>query len=65
VTAFVSNFKPGSPDRGNCNVVGAIELSCRPEDGTLWPIGWVSSWTDAEWRAMTAINEAGCMELTL
>ena len=65
VTALMSNFKPGSPDRGNCNVVGAIEFSCREEDGTLWPIGWVSSWTDAERRAMTAINEAGCVELTL
>ena len=59
VTAFVSNFKLGSPDRGNCDHIGALEFSCRNDDDTSTPIGWVSSWTDAERRAMTTIDDAG------
>ena len=59
VTAFVSDFKRGTPDRGHGDLVGAVEFSCQQADGTVSPIGWVSSWTDAERRTMTAIDTAG------
>jgi ATP-dependent DNA ligase len=59
VTAFVSDFKPGTPGRGNGELVGAVEFSCRQADGTVSPIGWISSWADAERRAMTTIDAAG------
>ncbi len=59
VTAFVSGFKPGTPDRGHGDLVGAVEFSCQQADGTASPIGWISSWTDAERRAMTAMDAAG------
>jgi bifunctional non-homologous end joining protein LigD len=63
VTAFVSNFKPGSPERGHSDLVGAVEFSCRQDGGTVSPIGWISSWTDTERRAMTTIDAAGRMGL--
>lgn len=59
VTAFVSNFKPGSPERGNSDLVGAVEFSCEQDGGVTCPIGWISSWTDAERRAMTTIDAGG------
>ena len=59
LTAIVSDFKPGTPDRGHGDLVGAVEFSCQQADGTVSPIGWISSWTDAERRAMTAMDAAG------
>src|SRR5581483_3020073 len=35
MTAFVSNFKPGTPDRGNRDLVGAVEFSCHHADGSV------------------------------
>jgi hypothetical protein len=55
----VSNFKLGSPERGHSDLVGAVEFSCPHDDGTASPIGWVSSWTDAERRKMTTIDGEG------
>jgi len=63
VTAFVSNFKPGTPDRGHGGLVGAVEFSCQHADGTVSPIGWSSSWTDVERQAMTAMDTAGRVDL--
>jgi ATP-dependent DNA ligase len=52
IEAFVSGFKPGSPNRGHSHLVGAVEFSVM--NGTKSkPIAWVSNLTDAERRAMT------------
>jgi hypothetical protein len=59
VKGFVSDFKPGTPERGNGGLVGALEFSCQDADGTTSPIGWVSAWTDAERRAMTVTDSTG------
>lgn len=56
---FESGFKPGTPDRGNRELVGAMELSCQHPDGSVSPIGWISSWPEAERRAMTKRGTSG------
>jgi ATP-dependent DNA ligase len=48
VEAFVTGFKPGNPERGHGQCVGAVEFSVRQTDGTTKPIAWVSAWSDAE-----------------
>jgi ATP-dependent DNA ligase len=59
VEAFVTGFKPGTPDRGNGRLVGALEFSIAHADGTVAPVAWVSNWTDEEREAMTRADDAG------
>ncbi len=63
VEAFISGFKPGSPNRGNGHLVGAVEFSVRGPVGDTRPVAWVSSWTDDERRAMTHYDESGAVRL--
>jgi hypothetical protein len=59
VEADVTGFKPGTMGDGYENLVGAVEFGVRLSDGSVRPIGWVSSWTDSERRVMTQIDSAG------
>jgi ATP-dependent DNA ligase len=59
IEAFVIGSKPGSQGRGNQSLVGAVEFGVHLGDGSVSPIGWVSSWTDAERRAMTHLDPTG------
>lgn len=54
IEAVVTGFKPGTKGKGNERLVGAIEFSTIDGNSGAKPIGWVSSWTDAERQAMTA-----------
>ncbi len=53
IEAFVTGSKPGTPGRGNENLVGALEFSIRHADDSVRPVAWVSTWTDSERQAMT------------
>jgi ATP-dependent DNA ligase len=53
VEAVVTGFKPGTADRGNAHLVGAVEFSVLSAGGPARPIAWVSSWPDEERRRMT------------
>lgn len=59
VEAFVTGFKPGSPEAGNAQLVGAVEFSLRQADETEQPIAWVSNWSEDERSAMTVRSSAG------
>ena len=61
IEAFVTGFKPGSPDRGNCNLIGAIEFGIQNGNGTTRSIAWVSNLTNAERQAMTRSSEGRVM----
>jgi len=61
--AFVTGCKPGEPNNGNARLVGAVEFSSRGKDGTVRPIAWVSSWTDAERRELTQHECEGMVQL--
>jgi ATP-dependent DNA ligase len=63
VEAFVSGFKPGTPERGHGQLVGAIEFSIHEGSGVSRPIAWVSNWTDEEREAMTEPNHSGSVQL--
>jgi len=63
IQAFVSGFKPGSADRGNRQLIGAVEFSVLDPDGTARPVAWVSNWTDDERRAMTIRADSGSLQL--
>ena len=54
----MSGSKNGSEDRGNRELVGAIEFSVL-EDGSQRPVAWVSAWSDDERQAMTVRRENG------
>lgn len=57
IEAMVSGFKPGSGDRGNQHLVGAVEFSTIDHVGNPNPIAWVSNWTDGERTNMTTMSE--------
>lgn len=59
IEAFVTGFKPGTPERGHAHLVGAVEFSRRGAGGNVQPVAWVSGWTDAERQAMTDYDAAG------
>lgn len=59
IEAIVSGFKPGSAERGNRNLVGAVEFSSIDGVSNSGPIAWVSSWTDDERKSMTAEDVGG------
>jgi len=63
VEAVVSGFKPGTANRGNGHLVGAIEFSVPIGDGTVRPIAWVSNLTDDQRRAMTQYDHEGKVSL--
>ena len=63
IEAFVTGFKPGSPERGNAHRVGAVEFGRRDEAGRIVVAAWVSNWTDQERDAMTRIDGAGNVTL--
>jgi len=62
--AVVTGWKPGSPERGHAHCVGALEFSSRQPDGSLQPVAWVSSWSDAERQAMTQFTSEGQLQLS-
>lgn len=62
IEAFVSGFLPGSPDRGNAHLIGAVEFSAQI-DGAVRPVAWVSGLTDSERRAMTVLDASGAVTL--
>jgi ATP-dependent DNA ligase len=57
VEAVVTGFKPGTADRGNANLVGAVEFSIPEANDLPRPIAWVSSWTDEERQRMTSLED--------
>lgn len=61
--AIVTNWKPGNPERGHARSVGALEFSSRQADGSIHPVAWVSSWSDAERQAMTQYTPEGQLQL--
>jgi ATP-dependent DNA ligase len=63
IEAFVTGFKPGTPERGHAHLIGAVEFSRHDSDGGIQPVAWVSGWTDAERQAMTIYDGAGNVHL--
>jgi ATP-dependent DNA ligase len=63
VEGFVTGFKPGTPEKGNGQLVGAVEFSVRQATGAVVPIAWVSSWTYAERQEMTQLDPEGRVTL--
>ncbi len=63
VEAVVIGSKPGTLGYGHESLVGAVEFGVQLSDGSVRPIGWVSSWSDSERRGMTQIHSTGKPEL--
>jgi bifunctional non-homologous end joining protein LigD len=61
--AIVTGWKPGNPERGHAHSVGALEFSSQQADGSLRPVAWVSSWSDAERRTMSQYTTDGQLQL--
>lgn len=63
IEAFVSGFKPGSPNAGHADVVGALEFSAGDSGDSPDAVAWVSALPDEERRRMTARDGDGGVRL--
>jgi ATP-dependent DNA ligase len=64
IEGFVSGFKPGTPGKGNGNLVGAVEFSgVDTETGAVRPVGWVSGWDDSTRLDLTVLDVEGRPQL--